>query len=746
MPINFPALKNCAYLLLTGIAVLGFSLQPKAQTHKKIIRCATSAAYEQLFLADPAFKKQFDANSKRLNSLSAALSSMQRMQQITDTIPVVIHVVGTAALQSQITDAVLQSQIDVLNEDYQGRNGDSIRIPTAFKPLFGKSRMVFTLARQNDLGEPSNGIVRVVSSASFNASNADNAKLSSAGGSNAWDPKRFMNLWVVNFGSSSVLGISVFPGDPRPLHLHGFVCDYRAFGRGASYLFPDFNKGRTTTHELGHFFGLRHIWGSDDGGCSDSDFSGTIQLDDTPNQDEATLGNPDIAGTGKVVTDNCSPNPPGIMYQNYMDYSDDIALVMFTKGQQERMELTITASEDRSPLLTSTTYQVPPAYALDTRIRNILSPESGSIICSSGFAPIVTLRNSGSATLTSVQIVAQLNGETPVVYNWTGSLAPYTETAVTLDNFNAVSGANSLTVYTQSPNGGTDENPSNDAATVTFTWAVVQPLNKSVTEEFSSSQFPPPHWGIRNPDNDITWERNETIGYTHPGSAWINNFENATFDKIDDLITPTYTYSNVDSIFLHFNIAAAIYSDPNSFVPMDTLTILLSRDCGNTFIPVYKKWGTELQTISAPMVEPFYPAGASQWRRDSVNLGTWLGESEQQFSLYFRFAGNFENNLFLDDVTLFTKVVPQRLKEEGLLILPTVNQGQFGIWHYQKPTGLRYISIHNASGQLVWKKDFNHNANTYIPVDLSRLAAGIYFVNLGYDDTGRNVTQRIIKR
>ena len=679
--------------------------------------------------------------------MSNAVLRTARMQELTDTIAVVLHVLVPEALQAQITDAVLQSQIDILNQDYQGTNSDSTRIPAAFKPLFGKSKLFFTLAKQNDLGEPSNGIERKSTTNTYTPSTADNAKQTSSGGMEAWDPARYLNLWIVKFDDAqSVLGVSVLPGDPRPLKMHGFVCDYRAFGTGASYLYPDFNKGRTTTHELGHFFGLLHIWGDDNGSCSGSDFVGTTTLDDTPNQSKANFGNPDPTGNGVVLTDNCTTTTPGIMYQNFMDYCDDEALVMFTKGQQTRMELALSTSPDRSPMLISDAYKAPVLYNLDARIRKVVSPGFNSLVCTTQFAPVVTIRNSGTSTLTSVQIVAQVNNGTAVVYNWTGSLAPYTETNVTLNNLTANKGLNTLTVSTQAPNGGSDQNAANNTATVQFTVASVQPLNGSTTEEFTGPQFPPAGWSINNPDADITWDRHAVVGYTKPGSAWMNNFDNATFGQVDDLIMPTYSYNNVDSVILRFKVAAAIYSDPNSGVPLDTLSILVSNDCGNTFTTIYKKWGSDLESLGKTYDDPFYPISLNQWRTDSVNLMEFLGDAQQQFTVFFRFTGNYENNLFIDDVNLYTKVVPQRLKDEGLLVLPTVNTGQFGIWHYQQPKDLRSVTIANSIGQVIWKRDFNHNAEKYIAVDLSRQAAGVYFVNLGYDDKSRNVTQRIIKR
>jgi len=730
------------------LLVFLFHLTAGAQTISPLQqrRCGTIQYYEQAFKASPDFKKKFEANQLQLNTKAQKTGAKKSATQVLiDTIPIVIHVVADAALQLQITDAILKSQIDVLNEDFSGMNADSVRIPPAFKPRFGKSKIVFQLAQQNDLGEPSNGIVRVTNSSVFNFLSSDNAKISAKGGSDAWDPAKFLNIWVVNLGTSNVFGISVFPGDPRDINLHGFTCDYRAFGRGASYLFPAFNKGRTTTHELGHFFNLHHIWGDDGGGCGGSDFPDDLAgNDDTPNQAQQTEGNPDPDGIGKIVTDQCSPVPPGIMYQNFMDYSDDVAMVMFTKGQQTRMISALSTSPDRSPILGSLTYQHPVIHGRDARIIKILNPLTSSPQCAV-FSPSVIIRNSGDKPLTTLQIFYSLNGATLQVYNWMGNLLPYTQTNVTLPQLSGNTGKQNLVIYTANPNGGKDENNLNDTARVSFSIAPVKPLNTIIEEGFDSPIFPPTNWTIINPDGDITWEWNKVVGKKEPGSASFNDWNNETHHRYDDLVMPPYSFSNKDSVFLTFQLATAIYSNPISTPPVDidTLSVLLTKDCGNSFITMYKKWGNELQTISnRPEVE-FFPS-SGQWRKDSLNLSQWLSSSEERFQIYFRFSGNYENNLFIDDVTLYTKVVPEALKEKGYFVVPTVTRNSFVIRHYRKPEDLRFVFVHNVAGQVVWKQGFSGNANTLIPVDLSRNAAGVYFVNLVYAD--RKITERVIKQ
>ena len=739
-------MKN-PFLLLFCFFCIIYNASAQSVRPKNFVRCGTTEYYKKLFQAHPELKRKFNENQRKIAQLSKNRAAA-KMEDFIDTIPLVVHVVASSAIQAQVTNAIIQSQVDVLNEDYQGKNADSTRIPAAFKPKFGKSRILFKLAATNMYGEPTNGINRIVSTKTYTESTFDDVKFNSLGGSNAWDPRQYLNIWIVSFGTTGVLGISVFPGDPRDLTYHGFVADYRAFGRGASYLYKEFNKGRTTTHELGHFFNLQHIWADDNGACTGSDFPDNIADDDTPNQADATYGNPDPKGVGKVITDKCSPTAPGIMYQNYMDYTDDSALVMFTKAQQQRMEDALSTSPDRFPLLISTTYQTPKIFVKDSRIRIIESPISTSPLCNPSIAPQIVLRNSGTEALTSVKIIVVLNNGAPVTVNWTGNLAPYTETTITLPVITGNVGTNILSVYTTDPNGGADENVDNDESHVTFEVLGSVILSLKAEETFSSTTFPPPGWSVKNDDKKIGWQRHPTIGKNAPGSAWFNSWNNEDYGSIDDLVTPNYSFKNIDSIFLHFNLAAATYSDPTSTeTEMDTLSVLVSKDCGNTFTTVYKKWGSALQTTltpDKPYDEEFFPT-ANLWRRDSVNLGTVLGNTEEQFQIYFRVTSNFENNIFLDDIELKTKSLPELLKEQGYLISPNPFKTNFSIWHYKPPTALQYVNIYTSTGQLVWSKKYTGNAEMIITVNLQDLASGVYIVNLGYSDDRKKVSQRILK-
>ncbi|HRQ50403.1 MAG TPA: M43 family zinc metalloprotease, partial [Agriterribacter sp.] len=312
----------CFYMAVSGLA----------QQQPRPVRCVTGSVMERYFQKYPrdkvifentqlAFQQKYEA----VRRAKKALPVQQRLGAIV-TIPVVVHIImDNPAL---VTDEQVQSKIEVLNADYAGDNADSINIPAAFKPLFGKGNIRFCLAQRNPSDEPSGGITRKVSSTTSIPGDNDPVKYASMGGTDAWDINRYLNIWVCKMTDNNDLGYSFMPGLPGLAASDvGLVTAYHAFGTIGSAAAP-FNKGRTATHEIGHFFNLSHIWGSNEcqASCADSDF-----VDDTPNQSTCTYGTPSFP-----LTDACSNTTPGIMFMNFMDYTDDATMCLFTAGQADR--------------------------------------------------------------------------------------------------------------------------------------------------------------------------------------------------------------------------------------------------------------------------------------------------------------------------------------------------------------------------------------------------------------------------
>ncbi|RYE18295.1 MAG: T9SS type A sorting domain-containing protein [Sphingobacteriaceae bacterium] len=233
---------------------------------------------------------------------------------------------------------------------------------------------------------------------------------------------------------------------------------------------------------------------------------------------------------------------------------------------------------------------------------------------------------------------------------------------------------------------------------------------------------------------------------TGRASAYINNYNYSNNGSRDELFTPQITYTGVDSVFLNFDVAATTYSYPGSTaIPLDTLELLVTTDCGASFTSIYKKWGNELQTVSdpnSPQTTEFVPTNRNQWRNEQLNLSAYTSRSPIQ--VVFRNTTNFENNIFIDNVNLSTKTLPAKLKEQGYLIYPVPFASTFYIQHYLQPTELRGIAVYNSIGQRVWTKEYNSTgATSLIQVDLSRYANDVYTVVLRY--TNRTISQKIIK-
>lgn len=315
-------------------------------------RCGSEAYMQHLKATKPeAFNRIIQFKKELTNMQSRTL----RTTAITDTlikIPVVVHIIhdnfSGVIGGKNISDAQIQSQMDVLNNDYQRLNADSVNTPFGFKSIAANVKLQFCLANRDPNGNYTSGITRTYKNqASYGVYDAN--LLSDL---SYWPSDQYLNIWVCDI-SGTTLGFAQLPGSSSIIGLDptdgaaktdGIVIDYRAFGIIGN-LQPKYNLGRTTTHEVGHWFGLSHTWGDyNSGDCSLTDYCA-----DTPPCADAYSSSYPLCSN--IPTGNtCSPSR---MIQNYMDYSDDGCMNLFTQDQKTRMRSSIELSTRRYALLSS---------------------------------------------------------------------------------------------------------------------------------------------------------------------------------------------------------------------------------------------------------------------------------------------------------------------------------------------------------------------------------------------------------
>lgn len=331
-------MKKTLLLLALGTAAQLHAQQP--------IRCFSKEAIDYQEQHHPGYKAAVDNQFQ----LAKQWSEQNGPHRNTYTIPVVFHVVYNTAAEN-LPDSVIYNQLQRLNEDYARLNADTSNMRSEFDPVAGATQIQFMLAQIDPNGNPTSGITRTstntTSFGSFNIffgdfTELEKVKSTSNGGIDPWDQARYLNIWVCDMSvngqpmllgyASPPAGLPNWPVGSTPDIEDGVVLQYQCVGGNNpnSLGIPNYDVlGRTATHEVGHYLGLRHIWG--DGDCTMDD-----GIDDTPDATEASQQdcnlnrntcNADVDGHGDLSD----------MVENYMDYSAETCQNSFTQGQAALM-------------------------------------------------------------------------------------------------------------------------------------------------------------------------------------------------------------------------------------------------------------------------------------------------------------------------------------------------------------------------------------------------------------------------
>lgn len=493
-------------------------------------RCATDEYNKMLLKKYPnmmggkAFEKNLSKQIQLNKSRSSSINSSTNRRMVY-TIPVVVHVIhngeaiGTGV---NISDAQVLSQIQVLNEDYRrmsGTRGFNLNLDGA------DVEVEFCLAQQTPDGCVTNGINRIDMSATSTSWSGPGGNTDTVlKPATIWDPSKYLNIWTVNFENNTLLGFAQFPDGPAATD--GVVVGYQYFGTDDDpnvTISGDFNLGRTTTHEVGHYLGLYHTF---QGGCAE--VNGGDLCDDTPAVASSSSNNSNC----NIGNDSC-PQGQVDMVENYMDYSQDSCMNTFTNDQKARIIATITGSANR-PTTNTSNVCTPLASVNDdasVEIEGIAVEECGVSVTTS-----VRITNWGTTTLTSATVSYNEDGGSASNYNWSGSLAYGEFEVVNLPAIISTFGNHTFNASIFNPNGNSDLRSCNNNTNATFSVSPSYTTTTQIHLTLNTDAF----------GGETTWnfkDSNDVILYS--GGPYLDNVTiNESFDVVSN---ECYTFTIFDS-------------------------------------------------------------------------------------------------------------------------------------------------------------------------------------------------------
>lgn len=702
--------------------------------------CGSMEHRDELNSERPEVAKEVEKRFNAFNKLQQENQSDGVKNSNHYVIPVVFHIIHKGGNENISFDQI-EDQMRSLNEDFAYINADTINTPDAFKAYAGDANIEFRLAQLDPDGNCTQGVTRTYSLLTSNGNNNVKALIQ-------WDPTKYFNVWVVsNIDKESsygtILGYAQFPDQLWEYATTDGVIlrdDYcGSIGTASAQV------GRTLTHEAGHWLNLRHIWGDDT--C------GNDQVNDTPIATEPNFGicgsdypyhvGPANGGCTADTTTQTIGQENGEMFMNYMDYSDDDCMNMFSLLQGERMR---SAIDEYRPELVSASNLI--ATGTNDAYEVVVctpTPEfTADYIygCPGDAYSFFNSTYNVDFTLDSI-----------IAYEWTfedgtpsSSMDENPEDiifenagffAVTLTATNA---AGEKTLVKQSYITVTD-----DEANMSFPYI----------QNFESSEFPTyptESWNwLIGAQTDETWSRTtEAASSTITGNdGGVNTaalrIRSAEFSAEGDrhtLITPTIDLSGESSpINGYFDIAYA----RKNMSTNDVLRVYISEDCGRTWI-AKKTYNTEslITNDSTTIFLPFVPA-ADEWDRFQVSLSTFAGEKNVQIK--FEFIGENGNWLYLDNFIVSNSnevSLTENLFEE-LSIYPNPSKGDVTIEFELYKKALINITLSNVYGATLASRELNLDA-TKNSVQLKEmypsLKAGVYFIQL--EQNGSNITKKIV--
>ncbi len=732
---------------------LSFNALSIAQEHKHehTVPCGLDAVSQQLYDQNPEEYLAAQAYSRQQIKewIAANKDNLQKKAELI-TIPIVFHVVWSSNNpNSNISDEQIYSQVEALNRDFRAQNDLSI-VRDIFKDRIADMEIEFRLAEFDPEGNLTTGITRTETDVEvWSIEDASAMKYDENGGKDPWPSSDYLNIWVISRlqdqdGGNGIAGYAQPGGNfPSNSRIDGVVIRHSFLGQTGTADLSDF--GRTGTHEVGHWLSLHHLWGAFNSGEETPSCLGEDdEVSDTPFTLDANFG-------CNFNRNQCTQENPDFpdMIENYMDYANSSCQGLFTNGQKDRARAILNTT--RSQITTSTGLKTVRGEN-DVMIVDVLNPTSGDKSCLT-VEPVIEVANFGTSDLFYFEVDYTINGES-YDYQWIGTdggLAPWNslnnspkKVTITLPEItlSGVEGNYTMEVVVSRPNGSLSEFDESDN-TISVDFQTVSPGAEPYFEEaFDFVVFPPIGWSVFNQDNNLKGRFKQTsdIGVGDSKAALMENFEYNALGETDELILPPLDFTgDLGKISMNFQYAYA-YIDDNS--TSDTLSVMISDDCGSNFVTVAQLYGEDLYT-AAPTSEFFVPT-EGEWRSAQVDLSSFINTTNHIIVKLSQTRGT-GNNLYIDAMDLLSEStdIPSVITQSSLKIFPNpANQMvrlQFGA---QEAAHVQVDVLDKAGRRISGQNIAAKGGLNQHEISLENLPAGVYFVKI--QDGSQVTTKKLL--
>lgn len=661
--------------------------------------CGSLEAMETNFLKHPELRQRFEAYQAQANIQQN--QSLQRTAVASYTIPVVFHVLHQYGTEN-ISDAQILDQISIFNRDFNKQNADTTVVIAPFKSLIGNAGFHFELAKKDPSGNCTSGINRYYDpkTASWEGDHADYAY--------TWDPRKYMNIYVVKSIASGAAGYAFYPGSlPSGDDMDGIVILSNYVGSiGTSSA----SKSRALTHETGHWLNLQHTWGnSNNPGVA----CGNDQVNDTP----------DTKGfTSCPAQANSAVCTPGIYenYQNYMDYS--YCSVMFTLGQASRMTNALNSSASG---------------------RNNLS--SAANLSATGISPVALCAPqadfSSNRQLVCVNQPINFTDNSsisaPTSWNWT--FAGGTPSASSVQNPTVSYGAPGTYSVQLTSSNATGSSSQIKAYYITV---VDAPVSASLQEGFETSALPNATWSVKNlAALSTNWQQTSTASASGSKSAMVS--QTIEGGSTVELYSPAYNFLAMPGVALSLKWAGA-ERDATS-TSSDAFSVQFSTNCGLSWTPRLTRSIKGNSMGVSPLVGGNFVPTPAQFFQENVSLAGLTSEPNVIIKLKFIAETGSSNNFYVDDINLTSLTgVAEIPLVSNISLFPNPATDRLTVEFDLVDNKDMDVEIKDVLGRVIKTvgKTYYQAGHHRLELSLGDIAKGIYFISL--KSNAQTVTQKIV--